>query len=58
MITRTCKTKAKATLKLYNQLSSYLFEQSEEELRNVSKEDIEKIKDAGKVLAKIISSSK
>lgn len=58
MITTTCKTKAKATLKLFNQLSSYLFEQSEDELRNVSKEDIEKIKDAGKVLAKIINSSK
>ena len=33
MITYTCKTKAKASLKLFNHISSYLFEQECDELR-------------------------
>ena len=33
MITYTCKTKAKASLKLFNHISSYLFEQEYDELR-------------------------
>ena len=55
IIVRT-NTKAKATLKLFNQISSYLFEQELEELRGVSSSDIEIIKKACKVLTKIIKS--
>lgn len=32
----SCKTKAKASLKLYNQISSFLFEQEFDELRGNS----------------------
>lgn len=32
-----CKTKAKATLKLYNQISSYMFEQEYDEMRGNSR---------------------
>ena len=53
----TCKTntKKKATLKLFNLINSYLFEQEFDELKDVSNTDINKIKEACKVLASIIS---
>lgn len=53
----TCKTntKKKATLKLYNLINSYLFEQEFGELEGVSSTDINKIKEACKVLASIIN---
>ena len=52
----TCKTntKKKATLKLFNLINSYLFEQEFGELKDVSNTDINKIKEACKVLASII----
>lgn len=55
IVVRT-NTKAKATLKLFNQMSSYLFEQEFGELRGVSNSDIETLKKACKVLTKIIKS--
>lgn len=36
-INYSCNTKAKASLKLYNQISSFLFEQECEELRGNTK---------------------
>jgi hypothetical protein len=53
----TCKTntKKKATLKLFNLINSYLFEQEFGELKDVSNTDINKIKEACKVLASIIN---
>ena len=52
----TCKTNTnkKATLKLFNLINSYLFEQEFGELKDVSNTDINKIKEACKVLASII----
>ena len=52
----TCKTntKKKATLKLYNLMNSYLFEQEFGELKDVHNTDINKIKEACKVLSSII----
>lgn len=54
MITVNCKTKANATLKLYNQLVSYLFEQEYEDLRGCSSSDIDTLKRAKEVLCNII----
>ena len=53
----TCKTntKKKATLKLFNLINSYLFEQEFGELKGVSNTDINKIKEACKVFASIIN---
>ena len=51
-------TKAKATLKLYNQLTSYLFEQECEELKYAYPSNIKVLKDAQKVLSMIISRAK
>lgn len=53
----TCKTntKKKATLKLFNLINTYLFEQEFDELKGVSNTDINKIKEACKVLASIIN---
>ena len=51
-------TKAKATLKLYNQLTSYLFEQECGELKYAYPSNIEALKDAQKVLSMIISRAK
>lgn len=48
-------TKKKATLKLFNLIDSYLFEQEFGELEGVSSTDINKIKEACKVLASIIN---
>lgn len=52
-ITYNCKTKAKASLKLYNQISSYMFEQEYDEMRGNSR--IKNVLDeAKKTLAEII----
>lgn len=49
----SAKTKAKASLKLYNQISSYMFEQEYDEMRGNSR--IKNILDeAKKTLAEII----
>lgn len=53
-ITYKTNTKKKATLKLYNLMNSYLFEQEFDELKDISNTDINKIKEACKVLASII----
>lgn len=58
MITTIVKTKAKATLKLYNMINSYLFEQEYGDLKGVSASDIDKIKECKGVLAKIINKNK
>ena len=42
MITYSVKTKNKKTLKVFNALNSYLFEQSEMELKGVKETDIKK----------------
>lgn len=47
------KTKAKASLKLYNQINSYLFEQEYDELRNSPKVKLALI-DAKHALAELI----
>ena len=54
----TVNTKAKATLKLYNQLTSYLFEQECGELKYVNSSNIKVLKDAQEVLSMIISKAK
>ena len=51
-------TKTKATLKLYNQLTSYLFEQECGELKYAYPSNIEALKAAQKVLSMIISRAK
>ena len=51
-------TKAKATLKLYNQLTSYLFEQEYDELKYANQSNIKTLKAAQKVLSMIISRAK
>lgn len=48
-----CKTKAKATLKLYNQISSYMFEQEYDEMRGNSRVK-SALDEAKKILAEII----
>ena len=53
-ITYKTNTKKKATLKLYNLMNSYLFEQEFGELKDISNTDINKIKEACKVLSSII----
>ena len=58
MITTIVKTKAKATLKLYNMINSYLFEQEYGDLKGVATSDIDKIKECKGVLAKIINKNK
>ena len=58
MITTIVKTKAKATLKLYNMINSYLFEQEYGDLKNVATSDIDKIKECKGVLAKIVDKNK
>ena len=52
----TAKTKAKASLKLYNNIVSYMFEQEFDEMKGNTKlkEALTKAKDA---LAKVIQSS-
>lgn len=50
------KTKAKASLKLYNQINSYLFEQEYDELRDSPKVKLALI-DAKQALAELIKKS-
>ena len=54
----TVNTKAKTTLKLYNQLTSYLFEQEYGELKYANSSNIKVLKDAQEVLSMIISKAK
>ena len=51
-------TKAKATLKLYNQLASYMFEEEYGELKYANQSNIKALKAAQKVLSMIISRAK
>ena len=51
-------TKAKATLKLYNQLTSYMFEEEYGELKYSNQSNIKALKAAQKVLSMIISRAK
>ena len=51
-------TKAKATLKLYNQLTSYMFEEEYGELKYANPSNIKTLKAALKVLSMIISRAK
>ena len=51
-------TKAKATLKLYNQLTSYMFEEEYGELKYANQSNIKVLKAAQKVLSMIISRAK
>ena len=51
-------TKAKATLKLYNQLTSYMFEEEYGELKYANQSNIKALKAALKVLSMIISRAK
>ena len=51
-------TKAKATLKLYNQLTSYMFEEECGELKYANKSNIKTLRAAQKVLSMIISRAK
>lgn len=53
-LTCSCKTKAKASLKLFNQIASFLFEQEYGELKGNSKAK-SALTEAKKVLAEIIS---
>ena len=53
-LTYSCKTKAKASLKLYNQIASYLFEQEYDELKGNSKAQ-KALVEAKKALAEIIN---
>ena len=52
------KTKAKETLKLFNHLSSYLFEQEYDELSNCTSAQKKTLRDALLVLDLIIRNSK
>lgn len=56
-INYSCKTKAKATLELFNQISSYLFEQEYDELRGRPKA-IQTLQEAKRQLAKIIKTKR
>ena len=51
-------TKAKATLKLYNQLTSYMFEEEYGELKYANPSNIKALRAAQKVLSIIISRAK
>ena len=51
-------TKDKATLKLYNQLTSYMFEEEYGELKYANQSNIKALKAAQKVLSMIISRAK
>ena len=57
-ISVSTNTKAKATLKLYNQLTSYMFEQEYGELKYANSSNIKVLKDAQEVLSMIISKAK
>ena len=51
-------TKAKATLKLYNQLTSYMFEEEYGELKYANQSNIKALKTAQKALSIIINKAK
>lgn len=51
-------TKATATLKLYNQLTSYMFEEEYGELKYANQSNIKTLRAAQKVLSMIISRAK
>ena len=51
-------TKAKATLKLYNQLTCYIFEEEQGELKYANPSNIRASEVAQKVLSMIISRAK
>ena len=51
-------TKAKSTLKLYNQLTSYMFEEEYGELKYANPSNIKALKAAQKVLSMIINRAK
>lgn len=53
-INYTCKTKAKASLRLYNQISSFLFEQEFGELKDNPKIKLA-LQEANRHLAEIIN---
>ena len=57
-ITISTNTKAKATLKLYNQLTSYMFEEEYGELKYANPSNVKALKAAQKVLSMIISRAK
>ena len=57
-ITISTNTKAKATLKLYNQLNSYMFEQEYDELKYANQSNIKALRAAQKALSTIISKAK
>ena len=57
-ITIATNTKAKATLKLYNQLTSYMFEEEYGELKYANQSNIKTLRAAQKVLSMIISRAK
>ena len=57
-ITISTNTKARATLKLYNQLTSYMFEEEYGELKYANPSNIKALKAAQKVLSMIISRAK
>ena len=54
-ITISTNTKAKATVKLYNQLTSYMFERECEELKYANQSNIKTLRAAQKVLSMIIN---
>ena len=57
-ITISTNTKAKATLKLYNQLASYMFEQECGELKYANQSNIKTLRAAQKALSMIINRAK
>ena len=57
-ITISTNTKDKATLKLYNQLNSYMFEQECDELRYANQSNIKALRAAQKALSTIINKAK
>lgn len=57
-ITISTNTKAKATLKLYNQLVSYMFEQEFGELKYANQSNIKTLRAAQKALSMIINRAK
>ena len=57
-ITISTNTKAKATLKLYNQLMSYMFEQEFDELKYANQSNIKTLRAAQKALSMIINRAK
>ena len=57
-ITISTNTKAKATLKLYNQLTSYMFEEEYGELKYANQSNIKTLRAAQKALSMIINRAK